>query len=429
MAEQFHIILMERLGDNADWNKYLLGSFEKNKPWDVMAREILSGGRTPDAKGAGFYLAKRLENIGQVPVDYPGLARDVGRLFLGVNLQCAQCHDHLFITDYKQADFQGLFAFVQNISLAGPGALTEKPTTKKIVFSSVFEKVEKQTGPRLPGLKEVPIPDLKPGDEWLVKPDPKTRTPGVPKFSTLEKLAEQVTSPENTAFGRNLANRLWYLLMGRGIVHPLDLHHSDNPPSHPELLDLLAKESAARKFDIKAMLRELALSQTYQRSSVLPPGQEKAEAASFLTAHEKRLSSEQLLWSVLEATGEKERLTANATALDALRAKFIKAFANAAREPEEEFAPALRSALFLLNDSAIFDLLTPKPGTLIDRAGKLPDEKAVEELYLAILTRQPSAEEKAEFVKYLAKNAARKPIALGHLAWALLASTEFCVNH
>ena len=72
-----------------------------------------------------------------------------------------------------------------------------------------------------------------------------------------------------------MANRLWFLLLGRGLVHPLDLHHSDNPPSHPELLDLLAEEFAAHDFDIKWLLREIALSKTYQRSSVMPSGESK----------------------------------------------------------------------------------------------------------------------------------------------------------
>jgi len=429
MADQFHVLLMERLGDNADWSRYLLTSFEKNKPWDALTRDLLSGGR--EAKGAAFWLSKRLENYGENPVDYPGLTRDVGRLFLGVNLQCAQCHDHLFIDDYKQADYQGLFAFVQNAVLATPNppAVAEKLTTKKLAFASVFEKVQKETGPRLPRMKEVPIPALKPGDEWLEKPDPRGRKGGVPKFSTLSKLAEQVTHTDNPAFARNIANRLWYLLMGRGLVHPLDLHHRDNPPSHPELLDLLAKEMAARKYDIKAMLREIALSETYQRSSVLPSGQPKFEPATFLTAHEKRLSAEQLLASVLQATGETERAGKAKGGVEVLRTKFIKAFANPAREPEEEFLPALKSALFLLNDSAVLDLLTARPGNLVDRASKLSDEKAVEELYLAVLTRLPTAEEKAETAKYLAKHAGRKAVAVGHVAWALLASTEFCVNH
>src|SRR5262249_40108244 len=156
------------------------------------------------------------------------------------------------ISDYKQVDYQGLYAFVQNLSpvSAAPPTVAEKPTTKKVAFSSVFEKVQKETGPRLPGMKEIVIPTFKPGEEWLTKPDGKTKRAGVLKFSTGAKLAEQVTDPSNPAFSRNFANRLWFMMNGRGIVHPLDLHHSANPPSHPELLDLLAKEVVARKFDI-----------------------------------------------------------------------------------------------------------------------------------------------------------------------------------
>lgn len=430
MTEAFHVLLMERLGDHADWTKYLQDSFAKNKPWDVMTRETLSGGREESAKGAAFFLSKRLENYGQNPVDYPALTRDIGRLFLGVNLACAQCHDHLFIPDYKQADFQGLFAFVENVSLgtAAPPAVAEKPTAKKVSFASVFEKIQKETGPRVPGLKEVPIPAFKPGEEWQTKPDPAKKVAGVLKFSTLAKLSEQVTDPGNATFSKNFANRMWFFMMGRGLVHPLDLHHSDNPPSHPELLALLAKEAVVMKYDIKAFLRELALSEAYQRSSVLPTGQAKFEPATFLTAHEKRLSAEQLMWSALEATGEKERVV-QAKGLEALRAKFLKAFANSAREPEEEFAPALRSALFVLNDSAWLELVAPRPGNLVDRAAKMTDDKAVEELFLAILTRLPTAEQKAEAMTYLAKNAKERAPAVGQVAWALLASTEFCVNH
>src|SRR5688500_12021581 len=97
MSDLFHVWLMERQGDHPDWAAWLQSAFETNKPWDRMAREMLrAAAADPKARGASFFLAKRLENYGQNPVDYPGLTRDVGRLFLGKNLQCAECHDHLF---------------------------------------------------------------------------------------------------------------------------------------------------------------------------------------------------------------------------------------------------------------------------------------------------------------------------------------------
>src|SRR5262249_26270265 len=153
------------------------------------------------------------------------------------------------------------------------------------------------------------------------------------------------------------------------------LNHSGNPPSHPELLELLAKEFVAHQFNIKWLVRELALSQTYQRSSVLPKDSDKVSPESFRTALEKRLSAEQLLASVLEATGERERIMGakDSKELDALRQKFLKAFANQAREPEDEFNASLKAALFVLNDSAILGLLEPRDGNLVDRLRKLSD--------------------------------------------------------
>src|SRR5262249_9177634 len=149
----------------------------------------------------------------------------------------------------------------------------------------------------------------------------------------------------------------------------------------------------------------------------------------------KRVSAEQLMWSVLEATGEKERVLAATDpkagpTLAVLQAKFGKAFANPRREPEDEFNPSLKAALFVLNDDSVLGLLAPQPGNLIDRLEKLADAgKVAEELYLSVLTRQPTDEERKTVAEYLARHTERRTTALGHLTWSLLASTEFCVNH
>jgi hypothetical protein len=291
----------------------------------------------------------------------------------------------------------------------------------------VFEQVPMETGPRIPGQPEIEIPKFEKGQEFLAPPDRKTNFPGTPKFSPLAKLAESLPTADNRAFARSFVNRMWFVMMGRGLVHPLDQHHSDNEPSHPELLELLTDEFVAHKFDIRWLLRELALSQTYQRSSVLPEGVDYLPPEKFLTAVEKRVSSEQLLWSMLEATGQKE---ADATKLAALQQKFVKAFASPPMEPEEDFNPSLQAALFVLNDSTVLDWLNPKSGNLVERLSKLTEPTAVaEELYLSVLARRPTAEETAEVAEHLKKNADRPDVALGQLAWALLASTEFCVNH
>lgn len=428
MQELFHVMLMERRGDHPEWTKYLRKSFEANKPWDQMAREILRAApRDETTRGSAFFYAKRLEHYGENPIDYPGLTRDVGRLFLGKDLRCAQCHDHLFVRGYKQQDYQGLFAFFQNLSLhdAAYPTVSERPLEKKVAYASVFRKVPKQVGPRLPGGPEFDVLTFPKGQELRLPANAQTKFPGVPRFSPLEKLAEQLPRADNADFVRNSVNRLWFVLMGRGLVHPLDLHHAGNPPSHPELLDLLSREFVAHKFDIKWMLRELVLTTTYQRSSLLPEGKPAPPADRFLVMPERRLSAEQLIRSLVQATGT----TISAKEMDALQAKFVKAFANPPGEAEDSFTPSLKGALFLLNDTTVQTWLTPRPGNLLDRLAKLPDAAVADELYLSVLTRPPTAEERDEVVKYLAKNGARRPAALGHLTWALLASTEFCVNH
>lgn len=420
MALRFHVMFMERLGDHAEWAKYLQQSFASNVPWDRMVGDMLKA-ETP---GPSFFLAKRLENYGQQPVDYSALTRDVGRLFLGKNLQCAECHDHLTVDEYKQAHFQGLHAFFRNTMLVDikTPRVGEKPTNAKTSFASVFTMQEMTTAPALPGGKMVEIPQFPKGQEFAQPPDRKTNNPGVPKFRTLAAVAEQLPTAANKDFSRNAANRVWFLLLGRGLVHPLDLHHAGNPPSHPAALDLLADEFVKAKFDLKFLLREIALTRAYQRSSLLPMGVAKpAEPKHFSTAVEKRLSAEQLFVAVSTATGT--------TPPDTMKAKFLKAYANQPREPEEEVLPSLRAALFLRNDVGLLELLTPAPGSLVGRLTELPDAKVAEELYLSVLTRLPSAMEAETVAKFLAKHAKDKPAAVGKLAWALLASAEFGVNH
>lgn len=460
MQDMFHAMLMERRGDNPEWTTFLEAAFQANTPWDVLARDILDPDPENEKKrGAAYFYTRRLDKVGTQDTDYPGLTRDVGRLFLGMDLQCAQCHNHLSIDYYKQQDFQGLFIVYQNTAIRGDvkfPAIAEKPLTKKIEFSSVFDKVPLSTGPKIPGMSEIKLPEFKPGEEYAVAPNRQKNIVGTLKFSPLEAIAHEMPTARNQAFVRNIVNRLWFVMFGRGIVNPLDQHHPGNPPSHPELLELLAQEFAAHKFDIKWLLRELAQTEAYQRSSVLPTSGE-VKPDRFLVGSEKRLSAEQIYASMLTATGPwpasalppepsgdakkdakpaaKPDPAAKPTPITGplpqtqLRAAFVKAFANPPQEPEIDFTPSLKSALFLLNDPAVLGLLTPHPGTLMERLLKLADDKVADELYRSVLTRDPTAEERNVVNDYLKANTARRAKALTDLAWSLLASTEFALNH
>src|SRR5262249_48793789 len=144
-------------------------------------------------------------------------------------------------------------------------------------------------------------PKLEKGKEYAVAPANGVRP--VPKFSRRAQLAGQIATADNLQFRRNTANRLWALMMGRGLVHPLDLDHPANPPSNPELLALLSDEMAATKFDVRNFLREIALSKPYQRTRGGPAGVKEGSAKSLAVAQLKPLSPEQLAWSLMQATG------------------------------------------------------------------------------------------------------------------------------
>lgn len=452
MRELFHAMLLERRGDNDEWTAFLRNAFEQNLPWHLIARAILSPNSNDEQlRGAAFFMTQRLVKEGAMaPVDVPGLTRDVGRLLAGVDLECAQCHDHMTVSDYSQLDFQGLHIIFENVKtrtdLKFP-AVSEGLLAEKKEFKSVFEDVAMTTGPLVPGGSEVVIPTLEKGQQYLVQPDRKKRTPGIPRFSPLDALSQRLASPENNLFTQNIVNRLWFVMMGRGIVQPLDLHHSDNPPSHPELLDLLASEFAASGFNIRWLLREMALSKTYQRTTRLPfASAAEQPAESYAVGLEKRLSPEQLFWSLITATGDLDRnrtrlkeegkpaLTAEAVVeqteqLTDLKKAMVDTFANPPKEPEVEFTPSVKGALFLMHENQILDLLKSQPGNLVERVAQKNDEHVVRELCLCVLSRGPDDDELASLTDYLKQNADRRDEAIANLTWALLTSTEFVVNH
>lgn len=461
MARVFDVLLIERRIPTITsydvvapkWRAYLTEAFAENRPWDQMVRDILSSDGTDERNAAGvkFFLVR--------DVAPHQLTRDVGRLFLGVDLQCAQCHDDPRIESYRQADYFGIYAFLQrvtafrdndkNVSLVGETA------AGKATFVSVFTAKSGETNPRLPGGEMVPDPDVEKDKEYVVKPGPKER--GVPTYSRRLKLAELLPRAETQGFSRNIVNRLWAMLMGRGLVHPLDLHHAANPPSHPELLEGLELWFVEHKYDLKALLREMMLSQTYQRSSVLPEGAKELPDDAFAVAPLRGLSPEQLSWSLLQATGRIEqhfsqleaKQKSDATKPDEtppawkIRVKqleplerqtqaLISVFAGLPGQPDGDFQPVVDQALHLLNSPTMLPLLRDEPSTLLKRLTAISEtEPMAEELYLSVLSRRPRTEEVAQVRELIdpIKTPIERREPLTALIWGLLLSSEFRLNH
>ncbi len=441
MQEVFDVLLMDRRRDSkvprAEWEKFLRTSFAANKPYDELVRDILSSdGADPKTRPAAkFFLDRDLEPT--------IVTRDISRLFLGRNLQCAQCHDHPLVDDYKQEHYYGIQAFFNRAFLFpkadDPKAVIAEKAEGEVNFISVFDpkKVQKTTSPAVPGWKPIGDPKLEKGKEYKVAP--KKDVKPVPAYSRLAQLATAITADENIAFRRTAANRFWTIMMGRGLVQPLDFDHSANPASHPALFEMLAEEFEKKNYDVKGLLREIAMSKTYQRSSEPTAAGKDLAEDRYATAIMKPLSPEQLGYATMQATGltdvYRTELAKKYTE-EALHAKlasnlgpFRSMYGTRAGEPEEGFASTLDQTLFVKHGGHIRNLIAPRTGSLVDRAAKLAEPSRVaEELYLTIYTRLPSDEERRDIEDAL-RTATNRTNVLSDIVWAMLASAEFRFNH
>lgn len=466
LQKHFDVMLMERRGGKAipqpRWEEYLRKSFAEGKPYDQLVREMLTeDGTSRDTRPAAkFFLDRGAE------ADL--MVRDIGRIFLGIDLQCAQCHDHPIIGDYAQRDYFGLYAFVSRSFVFTDAkqkkAFVAEKAGGEVSFKSVFDPdTTNKTGARILAGAVIEEPTFAKGNEYFVKPDKKKKRRPIPKFSIRAKLGESVANRSVPQFSRNLVNRVWAMLMGRGLVHPLDLHHSDNPPSHPKLLDLLAREFESHGYNIRWLVRELALSQTYQRSSQVPPGKTADDYPPdrFALALLKPLSPEQLAWSLMQVSGqvqaqrdaarknyfsdprlrdiltvdEKRRKLGETMIeqaaygkLSGQAAAFVKVFGGAPGQLPEGFEATADGALFLSNSGQIQNYVRL---TARQFSGQMEEPaKLADQLFLTVLARLPQDAERKEVVAFLNERPAQqRAAALEEVTWALLTSAEFRFNH
>ncbi|MDA0834562.1 MAG: DUF1549 domain-containing protein [Planctomycetota bacterium] len=450
MQRQFDVMLLERQHANYitvdEWQKYLRTSFADDKPWDQFVGELLgTDGTDPEVRPAlRFLLVRTIDSYRRLEPHM--VAKDVGRLLFGQNLQCARCHDHPSIASYHQADYYGLFAYFQwsVVSTAKVGdeskfVIVEQPK-KNTNYTSVFvaDQPEQMALLQLPGSAAIPLPSLEEGKEYLVKPE-EGKVP-VPAFSPRSQLVSGLK--DNVPFRKSIANRLWWMMFGRGIVDPIDLHHPDNPPSHPELLDALAERFAADGFRFKPFLKQLALSQTYQRSAFVEEttGAENLPPEAFAQAAIRPLSPEQFGVAVMQATGladgQRAGLTdpADETPLLDFQAANLKAFIDLYGKPpgqaEHDYDSSLFQALFLANGGIVLDWIRPRPHSLATRLQEMTsDEQLADELFISVVSRQPTPEEIVDVQNFLQERTADRNEAIQELIWGTIATAEFRFNH
>ncbi|MBM3458515.1 MAG: DUF1549 domain-containing protein [Armatimonadetes bacterium] len=410
-------------GADPGWDQYLERQFAQNRPWNEMLAEILLGRPTSEEnKAAVWFLYNRQER-------YQEIAEAIPPVVFGVQIQCAQCHDHPLAAEIKQAHYWGLVAFfnrTKNRSTSKGPRLAESAIggfssfatlsgeAKPALLSFLGAEDVEETRPAA-DQKEEDKPDLyRSAEAGAPMDDPLT-----PKFSRREQFVEKVVRG-SALVPRAAVNRFWALLMGRGMVHPVDKMDSAHPPSHPALLDALAQDFAENKFDMRRLVRSLVLSRPYQLDSRRPEG---AQPDSFSYALEKPLIAESLYRSLLVATTGKTD-GENPELLRMMTDVFPDVFA-------EENQTSLRQSMFLTNNPAFQKLFsTTDTGSTAARLMGMNDPAArVREAFRVALHRDPAQDELAEAVKYLMARADRPKQAVEQFWWALLTGAEFRFNH
>jgi hypothetical protein len=408
--------------------EYLTRAVKEGRPWDRVFRElILADEKEPGQKGAAQFLKARLK-------DHDRLTNDVSVLFFGVNISCAQCHDHPLVHDWKQDHYYGLKSFLARSYEQGPhigerdvGSVSFK-TTKNVTKTA---KMMFLTGQVIdaPGSDVKADPKAKGGK----KADPKAGPPEPPKWSARAALVDVALAPEGRKLlARAIVNRTWHRLLGQGLVTPVDQMHSENPPSHPELLDALSQRFIDEGYSLPRLIRAIVLSDTYALASRYE-GEGWPPARSFGVARPRPLTPMQLALSLKVASAAPSEL-ARVADVDS-RAEAMegsaRGLANLFEHPRDDFQIGVSEALLFSNSGRIEkELLTDGKNTLL---GALKDEKNLDRVadvaVLNVLGRPPSAEEKKAFVDYLASRRDRPAEALRQAIWALLASAEMRFNH
>ena len=397
----------------ASFTAWLKERLRGNAPIDQITRELITAeGNLYTSGPVAFYF------VDKTPEE---LAETTAQIFCGIRLTCARCHHHPFEV-WGQEDYYSLASFFTGVS--------RKDNREQGMFGGA-------QGIKLAAAAPMKHPrsgaELKPrAFGW----QPAAEAGGA---DVRRPLAEWLTGPDNPRFARTVVNRYWGYLLGRGLVHPIDDLSTTNPPVFPSVLDALTADFVAHKYDLKQLLRTIANSGVYQRASDIDPAID-AEGKYFTRRIPFRLPAEVLLDAVNQAAGTKEGFANLPEGMRAITlpdsnvdSYFLTTFGRPRRtstcECDRMNRLDLSQVLHLANGEAIHGKVTAAGGRVAKLLeGKATDAAVIEELYLATLSRMPSAGERETASKFLASVPSRKEAA-EDLLWTLLNCSEFVMNH
>ena len=429
--------LIGRRGDGDDrrigLTTWVQGALTKNIPYNQFVQELIAADGELKDNGAGNYIM-RYERSPAV------LTSHSSRLFLGLPMQCAECHDHKTEV-WSQKDYYGIAAFFNGIESEQKGYIqtvdmigNEKRMDNFLITNEPrramwVERMDTEVSPRFLG-----------GTEYkgsLTK--------------RREALAQWMTDKSNPYFSRAIVNRVWKHFMGRAFVEPIDGFGEENLPTNPELLDWLAEDLIIHDYDLQHLMRTILNSETYQRTSQTNKSN-KDDEYYYSHAYVKPLSAEQFFYSLLQATGferfqqirmEGSKKQGGEDRMGMLRnleerkrehlEKFLFLLDNGEMEEIEAFNGTVPQALMMINGNMVNNSASHQErGSFVNyvlEKWRAPADR-LEYIYLNVLSRLPTAKETTYFQRYMERSLYRnKDFAYEDLYWVLLNSAEFSLNH
>ena len=388
--------------------EWLADQFSKNRPMNELVQDLLT------ARGGTF--ANPAGNFFKVETDTLKLTENVAQVFMGMRIQCAQCHNHPF-DRWKMDDYYSFAAFFAQV-----GRKTGEDPRETIIFNSGSGGVRHPVGNRdmPPKFLGGVTPAMLPGDDRR------------------EAVGKWLASAENPFFARNLANIVWAHFMGKGIVDPVDDVRISNPASNPELLEELGKQFTTSNYDFRKLVKDICNSRTYQLT--IQSNETNAEdTRNFSKAYVRRVRAEVLLDCINQVTDSKEKfpgLPIGSGAVEIVDGRtstfFLTTFGRASRDTvcscEVKLEPNLSQALHLLNGDTVNNKIVS--GGVVQallKAGEKP-EQIIEKIYLRAFSRKPTAKEMGDLQQFLKEGRPEAEV-LNDLFWSLLNSKEFVFNH
>ncbi|MCH2379152.1 MAG: DUF1549 and DUF1553 domain-containing protein, partial [Pedosphaera sp.] len=388
--------------------EWLRSQFEKNRPMNEIVQEILG------SKGGTF--SNPAGNYYQIERDAKKLMENTVQIFMGMRIQCAQCHNHPF-DRWTMNDYYSFANFFSQVGRKGG-----EDNREIIIYNRGSGSVRHPVGNR-----DMPPKFL--GGE----------TPDTAGKDRRELLAKWLASDDNPFFAKNLANIVWGHFMGMGIVEPVDDVRISNPPSNPELLEELGQRFSKSGYNFKQLVRDICNSRTYQRT-VQSNDSNREDTRNFAKASIRRVRAEVLLDIISQVTNTKNKfrgLPNGASAVEIVDGRtstyFLTTFGRATRDTvcscEVALEPNLSQALHLLNGSTVNSKCIQGGVVAKALAAKKTPSEIIDDLYMRCLARKPFAAEKEKLMAFVGEEGRSDADVLNDLFWAVLNSKEFIFNH